>query len=254
MRFSNAELPAYASDAGCLTAYFTTPFTYKFNEKGFRCDSFVQDTQSPLLFMGCSYTEGVGLPIESTWAYHIYTAMKQAKQTEFPFWSLAVGGASIDQQCILLAAYVEQLKPKQIIFLMPTLSRRLLNFDDKLVNFQPNITRILPPLVEPKLSILKNAMPLLTDIDYGVFESMKSLMLINSLARAHNFDVYYTHWDAIPKLELNKFNTKINDLDKFKKLNATWTSMDLARDMKHSGPLSNKAFADTVWNEVKDLI
>ena len=39
--------------------------TYKFNSFAFRCNEFTSDPS--ILFLGCSHTVGVGLPIEHTW-------------------------------------------------------------------------------------------------------------------------------------------------------------------------------------------
>lgn len=53
-------------------AYFTEKgwdkpdsITYKINSKGFRCEEF--DNAPCLLALGCSYTFGVGLPVQDTW-------------------------------------------------------------------------------------------------------------------------------------------------------------------------------------------
>ena len=40
-------------------------FTYQFNSFAFRCEEFTNDPS--ILFLGCSHTVGVGLPIEHTW-------------------------------------------------------------------------------------------------------------------------------------------------------------------------------------------
>ena len=96
---------------------------YKFNEHGFRSDSF---SESPgTICLGCSVTFGVGLPYEKTWPYLI------SKKLNLSCWNLSQPGGSLDT-CYRLAKYwVPILKPKYIFILIPTMYRREFYDDDK---------------------------------------------------------------------------------------------------------------------------
>lgn len=79
-------------------------FTYKFNSSGFRCEEFT-DTDS-ILFLGCSFTQGIGLPVESIFPTIV------AKNLNLKCYNLAVHGTSADTAFRLASIYLEKLKPK----------------------------------------------------------------------------------------------------------------------------------------------
>lgn len=85
--------------------------TYKFNSYGFRADEF--DGGPYLVALGCSYTIGIGLPVELTWAY------QTAQALNLKCANLAWGGYSTDT-CYRLAEYwVKKLKPEYVCMLAP---------------------------------------------------------------------------------------------------------------------------------------
>jgi hypothetical protein len=96
--------------------------TYKINSHGFRADEFGGGPY--LLALGCSYTVGIGLPVESIWPYLV------AKELNLKCANLAWGGYSTDT-CYRLAEYwVEELKPDYVCMLAPPKHRVELLLDD----------------------------------------------------------------------------------------------------------------------------
>ena len=63
--------------------------TYKINQFGFRCNEFEVGAKS-VVALGCSYTFGTGLPVETTWSYLV------AKSLDLECYNLAWGGSSAD--------------------------------------------------------------------------------------------------------------------------------------------------------------
>ena len=85
--------------------------TYKFNSYGFRADEF--DDQPCMVALGCSYSVGIGLPDQVTWARQTATAL------DLKCANLSWGGYSADS-CFRLAQYwVPRLKPKYVCMLVP---------------------------------------------------------------------------------------------------------------------------------------
>jgi hypothetical protein len=85
--------------------------TYKFNSYGFRADEF--DGDPCMVALGCSYTVGIGLPDEATWARQTATALGLKCA------NLSWGGYSADT-CYRLAEYwVPELRPKYVCMLVP---------------------------------------------------------------------------------------------------------------------------------------
>ena len=99
------------------------PIAYKFNNHGFRADKF--DSIDPsVVFIGCSHTLGVGLPVESTWA-HIVSSKLKLKN-----YNLGVTGSSNDTAFRLLYYWIEQLKPSLVIFLSADRTRLELHMNN----------------------------------------------------------------------------------------------------------------------------
>jgi hypothetical protein len=113
LRTNPAELERYN--------WIDRKITYKFNSHGFRADEF--DSSAPgVMFIGCSHTLGVGLPVESTWAHIVSTTLKLKN------YNLGVGGSSNDTAFRLAYHWIEQLKPSLVVFLSAERTRLELQF------------------------------------------------------------------------------------------------------------------------------
>ena len=89
--------------------------TYKINSYGFRCDEF--DDRDCMLALGCSFTIGIGLPVESIWPQIV------GRQLGLVPYTMAWGGTSADT-CFRLAEYwIPKLMPKAVFMLTPPPSR-----------------------------------------------------------------------------------------------------------------------------------
>lgn len=88
---------------------------YTRNSHGFRCAEF--DNRPSGIALGCSYTEGIGLPVEHTWPYLL------SKKLNYNIWNLGVQGGSIDTAFRVGEYYIKLLKPKFVCILLPPPSR-----------------------------------------------------------------------------------------------------------------------------------
>jgi hypothetical protein len=231
---------------------------YNHNEDGFRCDSFSAESQLPILFLGCSVTEGIGINLEDVWSYRLLEKIKQYKNIDIPYWSLACSGSSIDLQALYLHTFIDQLKPKYIFFLLPPLERRLFRAFTKPIMFSSREVRtsIATTLTSSESKIIKQATPLLLDQDYYILESLKSLILINETCNRYQTKVFYSTWikggeaeDSFERFEdikhLNNFTRLTHEFPKI---------IDRARDNQHAGPITNNDFSEYVFEEIKDLL
>jgi hypothetical protein len=113
--------------------------TYRLNSHGFRADEF--DGGPYMVALGCSYTMGIGLPDETTWARQTATAlgMKCA--------NLSWGGYSADS-CFRLAEYwIPALKPDYVCMLVPPSHRveLLLDAQDPLLGNRQIMVEVFMP-------------------------------------------------------------------------------------------------------------
>jgi len=114
LKTNSAELEQYN--------WINRSIKYKFNSYGFRADDF--DSSAPgVMFIGCSHTLGVGLPVESTWAHVVSTSLKLKN------YNISVGGSSNDTAFRLAHHWIEQLKPSLVLFLSAERTRFELHTD-----------------------------------------------------------------------------------------------------------------------------
>jgi hypothetical protein len=92
------------------------PFDYHFNSAGFRSAEF--DHGPGTLYLGCSYTLGIGLPYADTWARRVSDTLGTA------CWNLAQGGGSMDTCFRLAEHWIPRLKPTRVM-LMSTVPARM---------------------------------------------------------------------------------------------------------------------------------
>jgi len=91
--------------------WLDTKFTYKFNKDGFRSIEFMQNPD--IMFLGCSYTLGIGLPVECTWP-DIVTKALNIKSV-----NLGIGGGAIDTFFRISLHWINKLKPKTVVLYVP---------------------------------------------------------------------------------------------------------------------------------------
>ncbi len=95
---------------------------YKLNSKGLRCDELIKDHtgKTHILFNGCSITAGIGVNIEDTWAYNVYSDFKNTSG----FFNISLPGGSIIEIIINTIKYVESYGvPNYIFILLPPIHR-----------------------------------------------------------------------------------------------------------------------------------
>ena len=99
-------------DLGFLQPDF---ISYVYNRLGFRAEEF--DHRPAGIALGCSFTEGVGIPLEATWPAQLSNMLGQH------VWNLGVGGSSADTAYNLLDHYIDQLNTKFVVMCVPPRDR-----------------------------------------------------------------------------------------------------------------------------------
>lgn len=89
--------------------------TYDMNKKGFRADEF--DNRPGFIALGCSFTCGIGLPIDQVWPSIV------GQSTGLVPWNLGIGGCGLDTCFRMLYNYIDQLNVKFVMLLTPDRDR-----------------------------------------------------------------------------------------------------------------------------------
>jgi len=86
---------------------------YIYNNFGFRSNDDFSSTEEGIVCLGCSFTEGIGLPIELNWGHLL------AKKLGKKHYNLGQGALGLDSAFRLLLGYKDKLKFKDVFLLIP---------------------------------------------------------------------------------------------------------------------------------------
>jgi hypothetical protein len=220
-------------------------FDYTFNSNGFRCDEFNLTSQIPILFLGCSFTEGEGLPIDKCWAYLILEHIRKATNKTIPYWNLAMSAASIDMNAAVLASFIDQLKPKYIFYLRPPWMRRTVfveqfHIQNWLPNWPVGFNR------RQGWQIPEYFNKTLVHEPFAIQQADRSLTIIDLLAERYKTKVFHFSWQL--DVSENTIQPSIERLKNFHQMKGPWlSSVDMARDSHHPGPATHRIVANRLW-------
>lgn len=181
-------------------------FTYKFNSSGFRSDEFSND--EGIVFLGCSFTIGIGLPLETTYPYLI------SKSLKLKCYNLGIGGGSNDTAFRLAYHYLPKLKTKLVVFrVCPEHRIELIDRQNQIVQLFPNYC-----FVYKKDSYAGFYETFISNPSNTILNQDKNLLAISMLCHSLGIKLVVIHQ---------------NDMSYF----------DYARDLAHPGVESNLSWS-----------
>jgi hypothetical protein len=197
---------------------------YKFNNYGFRCEDF-KDVDN-VVFLGCSHTIGIGIPLESNWTTLVSNVINLVP------YNLGIGGGSWDT-CFRLAFYwLEKLKPKIVIVMGPELLRMEWKLD-----------RTFLTESEKKLEIVDWH-------NYGRWSLNHESTAISHFSKLITYEENLQLLKEKNKLAIEnlaaKIKTKLLFVNKFYALSNGKIVGDLARDLAHAGVDLHKNKAEEI--------
>jgi hypothetical protein len=186
--------------------------TYKFNSNGFRSEEF-DPAADNLVALGCSFTMGVGLPIQSVWPSLLGHALN------LRVCNLGWGGFPADS-CFRMAEYwIPYLNPKLVVFLVPDRARLEIIADNPIRLMSGNFEN------HPDLNgFIKHW--------FGQDENSRLNNKKNQLAVeaiCHQLGVPVLCYEVPPEMYA--------------------VQLDVARDLTHSGPITHKKFTGKIIND-----
>jgi hypothetical protein len=231
---------------GKTSSYGIGEIEYKFNNHGFRCDEFELPSELPIVFLGCSITEGIGLHQRETWSYQLLEKIREKTKKNIPYWNLALGASGIDTQVrnLYFLTSILNVKVDYVFFLLPTLSRR----EYKLENNQYKLW--LPKQISEYDCINRT----FSDSYYSKHQVERSLMILDSICRQNNTKAIITSWDTefdvsitkdFPLMDTFKLRLKTNSSPPVD------SNLTRARDLIHPGPIIHQLKANNYWDHVE---
>ena len=249
--------------------YGPDDFNYKFNSLGYRSDDFVNDDSFKILYSGCSFTEGVGLPVEHTWAFQLNELIQRNFGIKMKYHNQAIGGNSSDAifRLMTLLLEYEKFKPDLVIILFPPAARTEMFASDKsdsaifqyLPNHEPDHLTFEEKVNYnnyKKASIFKNQ----------TLSLIRNMVAVYQLCHAHGIPVKMATWDVFewmagpnkpdPILQFRDLlPTFLQDVfipEKFLRRDASINKFPqtVARDFAHPSPNANYIFASVMYKHL----
>lgn len=214
---------------------------YEFNNYGFRCNNFDnwKNHNHRIAYLGCSYTEGIGLELEDTWPKVFHNIVCEQHKIKMPFWNLSGAASSTDHLTRYLYHYIEMLRPQIVVCYLPNLERRERWVGDY---FSANtLVDVFGNQRLNKIFLKEEYVEYQTEKNFAMIdlllENINSYMVVHSAS--HNFNI------DLKNIKIIDFNADIMYYD---------SRLDVARDGLHPGPKSNKVFAERMYEYIKDII
>jgi hypothetical protein len=201
--------------------YNNANITYDFNNKGHRCKNIEDvDLDNYVLFTGCSHTMGVGLELEKTYPYIA------SQQLGYDYYNLAIPATGIDvvEYNLLTWWFKIEKKPKYVFVQLPDHSRFVSYFHE----YDHIVERGTWSGDDTDLRFIVNSE------DTGFFNARKMLHL-RTIKNIINVPIYTFNFGAQISYDYEDWHMK---------------QLDKARDLSHSGILSNIEFAKQVCNRI----
>jgi hypothetical protein len=123
--------------------------SYTFNKDGFRSEEFTGGVNDSVVFLGCSLTAGIGVDLESSWAYKVASSLGLRR------YNLGVGASSSDTCFRLAYHWIPKLRPKYVVMLTPMATRMEVVLDKDIINIIPNM-KWLPEFITAKITDFYN--------------------------------------------------------------------------------------------------
>jgi hypothetical protein len=229
---------------------YPSPIKYRFNSDGFRCDELSLPSKFPIIFTGCSITEGVGLQFEDTWAHKLLQRIRAHTNAIIPYWNLAVEGTGVDTMAHNLYSLATLTKPKFIFAHFPPFSRRELIYGKgDTWTWAPWNTgdNVLDPFCSDDFTIQH--------------QTHRSLMLMDSVSKISNTVVAYSSWDLAGGLCIGDDSptpkhsyTVSENFPHWIQVQYSLDYLDYARDSIHAGPKTHDILCEAYWNKIVHLL
>lgn len=168
---------------------------YSLNKHGYRCNEF---SEQEVLFLGCSQTEGHGLPVELTWPYLLSQKMNK------DYACLAKGGDGAQSQVVKAFQFFKEFHhPKYIFASFPMARLDVPLIDVKVRNlFNRKIGKAIfdNRLVEKFSKFPHNIEKVLTE-EFAVYYNILFIKMLSQYCDANNIKfIWFDHRDTTIQL------------------------------------------------------
>lgn len=191
----------------------STPVIYRINKDGFRSNHFekINNEEITILFGGCSWTFGEGIPEEYTWTNLLCKKIQQKINKPVKCYSTAYMGSSIDLIIKNTMAFIRNYgKPTYLFLLLPDNARKVVydSIEKKYLKVFPNVNW----LKESKNNIQKKY-TLTYEFENNVYDNLNLLHLLEDYCNESGIKLLWSSWNIGDYFvyESSKFNNFIKE-------------------------------------------
>jgi hypothetical protein len=225
--------------------YDLDSISYDFNNYGFRGPSFDENADINILVSGCSWTFGIGVPLEHTWGELLAGHIRQQTGKTVQVWNIGQPGQSCDYATRTSLMVLAMRKVDLVVSLLPNASRKeYVTSSGEQLNLIPNIDR---SVLENKSRIhrfLVKSYEALASPYMDLIQFYKNLELLRLSSEVRNIPFFFGTTDS---KNLEALGPGI-----FRDDYIPYHHIDFGRDHAHPGYESNLKFADEIFNRTKN--
>lgn len=251
-----------------LTSYSPADIHYHSNNYGFRCDEFDPTDAPVIVFIGCSFTFGHGLPLHDTWPFRIISKLRKEVNPNIKYFNIAKPGSGLDTMVRALLAFKKHYTPDVVVGLLPARNRVELFLDPGEITevyYQDEHHRSsndcdqLSQLAQPMLKRYEE--DICGDAYFDAYRLSKNLAILQLCKEAWGCEMLLSSWQPYNILFEN-CNDSFRELFTpfFFNMDPKWPkrvinkTSQFAIDGIHPGPAHNEAFAHLMYPLVKAAI
>jgi hypothetical protein len=278
-RHDNPKWPGehYIDENGYLTSKILYPqelqildqqdFSYKLNYNGFRSQHFkeLNNNDINILYAGCSFTFGEGLPYEFTWTTLLTNKIKDFyKNKNIEAYNVGYMGSSIHLVIRNVMAFIRNFgKPDYIFINFPDIARNI-NYCDRLNRYEKVFysKRHFENKMNPiQLQYTKNFV-----IEDSILLAVDLINMLEDYCESNNIKLIWTTWfySLVPMYESLNFKYFMTPDTTFQthRLSETITEKnpyykninnlpywEIARDKNHPGTAWTTHISDLIYND-----
>jgi hypothetical protein len=240
---SQFELTAFESFLFKNKKDFKADFDYSLNSLGLRSEEFLKG--SNLLFAGCSFTFGEGLPYKSNWSGILFDEISMKNAQVGQYHNLGYCGGSVDYIIKNIVNYIEIFgAPRYVFALFPESSRKTVLSNKKEIT-------VIPYKEEDKALVWGKR-------ENSFYQMYKQVSLLLDRLNRHDTKLIWSTWDDFDRkmfLKTTKLDgyVPINDFKVLQKATGKTSKnskyYEKARDEAHPGICYNSGVAQIFLEE-----
>lgn len=230
---------------GNRDGYDEKSIVYSFNSWGFRSDEFMRgDGELAVMFIGCSYTMGVGLRWTDLWTTIVTEHLKKTSGKQVWQYNLGQGGHGSDYVAMTVFQTLEMLRPDVLIVMWPPVDRMLWH-DQK--HRYPLIASFKNPWQPPHIG--RSLIDILTD-DQMIFNFLRDFSMVSTMTEKTGIPWFWTMCPGQGPMADELVQSGI--IDGSRRIAFEYKYYDRARDNAHPGRISSAKVAEEIIGNLRN--